>query len=221
MLKQLQSWNGVVTLFRKNFLSGIFVLIPFIVIAWISLKVIRFMGTFYLLLPSDWQPMHYFDPFTAKLLNVGITLGITVVFAVLVSLIGWISKQYLGRQLLEILSHVIDRIPVLSAIYGALRQLLKTMSTDGKQQFSRVVYVEYPRKGTWTLAFVTSETTARAIAEGKLLNIYVPTTPNPTSGFHLIVPESEVRDSGLNVEDAFKTILSLGIVHREHETDPA
>jgi len=92
------------------------------------------------------------------------------------------------------------------------------MAAGDKQQFSRVVYVEYPRKGTYALAFVTS--TARSPVENSkeiFLNVYVPTTPNPTSGFHLIVSESEVRDSNLSVEEAFKTILSLGIAQTEEK----
>ncbi len=99
---------------------------------------------------------------------------------------------------------------MVRSVYSALDQLLRTLAAGGGKQFNRVVYVEYPRKGIWALAFVTGPAREKHIPEGHL-NIYIPTTPNPTSGFHLIVSEADVRESGMTVEHAFKTILSLGI----------
>ena len=99
---------------------------------------------------------------------------------------------------------------MLRSIYGALEQLLHTLAQGGGAQFRRVVYIEYPRKDVWALAFVTGPARAPGFPDG-YLNVYVPTTPNPTSGFHLLVAEAEVRPSELSVEEAFKTILSLGI----------
>jgi uncharacterized membrane protein len=128
------------------------------------------------------------------------------------SFLGWISKRYAGARVLDFLSRVFQRIPVVRSVFGGLDQLVKTLSAGGQQQFSRVVYVEYPRRDCWTLAFVTGEPKSLPDGfEGEYLNIYVPTTPNPTSGFFLIVSASEVRESGLRVEDAFKMILSFGI----------
>lgn len=210
MLHHFKSIGSFSSLFRKNFLTGVFVLIPFGVVAWILLKVFGALWTFHRILPAAWQPEHYFEPFAAQLLNFALTIVLIFVFILWVSVLGWASKQYLGAKILGLLSQVIQRIPVVRAVYSSLNQLLKTMSMGGKQQFSRVVYLEYPRKGIWALAFVTGT----AKPPGSVLpylNIYVPTTPNPTSGFHLIVPESEVKDSHMTVEEAFTTILSLGI----------
>ncbi len=201
------------SLFRRNFLTGVFVLIPFLAAAWILGKIFAALWTLHLLIPEEWKPIYHFDPFVAELMNVGITVGLTIIFAFGVSSLGWFSKKIIGARVLAFLSHLVQRIPVVRAVFSSLNQLLKTMASGDKQQFSRVVYLEYPRQGTWALAFVTS--TARSpLGEGngeKFINVYVPTTPNPTSGFHLIVSESEVRDSHLSVEEAFKTILSLGI----------
>jgi uncharacterized membrane protein len=130
--------------------------------------------------------------------------------ALTISFTGWISKQLLGKKILDFFEHIIQRIPVLRSIYVALEQLLKTMAQSDSRQFSRVIYLEYPRKGVWALAFVTGKAREPSIPENHV-NVYVPTTPNPTSGFHLIVPESEIRDSNMSVEEAFRTILSLGI----------
>lgn len=213
MLHHFQSLKGLNSLFRQNLLTGVFVLIPFGVVAWILVKIFGALWQFHKWLPADWQPSNHFTPVTAQVLNFLLTVGLTFIFAMLVSMLGWASKQYIGAKFLALLSYIIQRIPVVRAIYSSLNQLLKTMAAGDKQQFSRVVYLEYPRKGTWVLAFVTSEARIHGVTEPHL-NLYVPTTPNPTSGFHLIVPETEVRDSNLTVEDAFKTILSLGIAQK-------
>ncbi len=218
MRKYFRSPRDFASLFRRHFLTGVFVLIPFAAVAWILNKIFSALWTLHLLIPDDWKPIHYFEPLTAELINFAATVGITIVFAFLISSLGWFSKNILGARVLSFFSQLIQRIPVVRAIYSSLNQLLKTMATGEKQQFSRVVYLEYPRKGAYALAFVTG--TARSPIEkskGHFLNVYVPTTPNPTSGFHLIVAEDEVQDSGLSVEEAFKTILSLGIAQTDEK----
>ena len=198
-------------LLRKNFLAGLFVVIPLAVIAWILAEVLSTLWSLEQFLPLTWQPAHYFRHVsTVRFLNFLITLGVTLALSFAISFLGWASKQFLGQKFLEMLAHLIQRIPVVRSIYSALDQLLKTMASGGGQQFNRVVYIEYPRKGVWALAFVTSTARGNGIGPGHL-NVYVPTTPNPTSGFHLIIDEAEVRESHLTVEEAFKTILSLGI----------
>ncbi|MBC7386696.1 MAG: DUF502 domain-containing protein [Cryobacterium sp.] len=216
MRRYFRSPADFASLFRRHFLTGVFVLIPFGVVAWLLAKVFAAMWTLHLLIPEEWKPIYHFDEVTAQLLNFGITIGLTILFAFFVSVLGWFSKNILGARILRFFGSLIQRIPVVRAIYSSLNQLLKTMASGDKQQFSRVVYIEYPRKGCYALAFVTS--VARApVADPRegYLNVYVPTTPNPTSGFHLILAESEVRDSQLSVEEAFKTILSLGIAQKE------
>lgn len=216
MRKYLRSPKTIASLFRQHFLTGIFVLIPFAVVAWILNKIFSALWTLHLLIPEEWKPVHYFEPLTAEFINFALTIGITLIVIFLISSLGWFSKNILGARVLTFFSNLIQRIPVVRAVYSSLNQLLKTMATGDKQQFSRVVYIEYPRKGTYALAFVTS--TARSPIENTnvpFLNVYVPTTPNPTSGFHLIISETEVRDSNLSVEEAFKTILSLGIAQTE------
>jgi uncharacterized membrane protein len=198
-------------LLKRHFFSGMLVVIPLGAIAWIAVAVIRGLGGLHLILPVQWRPETVFeDPTIAGLVNFAITIGLTIALAFLVSLLGWASKQYLGKKFLGLISELIHHIPVIRGVYSALDQLLRALASGDGQQFSRVVYLEYPRKGIWTLAFVTGEARGPAVPPHHL-NVYVPTTPNPTSGFHLIVPESEVRDSQLKVEEAFKTILSLGI----------
>jgi uncharacterized membrane protein len=198
-------------LLKKNIFAGLLIVIPLSVIAWIVSVALRNLWKVHQLLPIELQPQSFIsDPTLVWLLNLGFTLGLTLLVALGLSLLGWVSKQYLGQKILVVISEIIQRIPVIRSVYSALDQLLRTLAASGDQQFSRVVYLEYPRKGIWTLAFVTGPNRSTAIPPGHL-NVYVPTTPNPTSGFYLIVPEAEVRDAHLPVEDAFKTLLSLGI----------
>lgn len=205
---------SLLPLLKRNFFAGVLIIIPFGVIIWILFSVLEALGSFHEVLPFDWRPENIFQNASfAAFVNFGITLATTFLLALGVSILGWASKQYLGGKILVAAGEIIQRIPVIRGIYSALDQLLRTLASQDGNQFNRVVYVEYPRKDLWTLAFVTSSTQGFGTEGGndKYLHIYVPTTPNPTSGFYLIVPEKDVRESGLNVEDAFKTILSLGI----------
>jgi len=199
------------SLLRGHFFAGLLVFIPIGVITWLFLAAVRMLWGFQRVLPADWHPEAWIeDPNLTRLVSLGFVAGLTLLLALGISAFGWASKQYIGLKALEAVAHLIEQIPILRGVYSALDQLLRTLASGGGKQFSRVVYVEYPRKGCWALAFVTSSAKGPNAPE-KHLNLYVPTTPNPTSGFHLIVPETDVRESGMSVEDAFKTILSLGI----------
>ena len=165
-------------LLKGHFFTGLLVLIPIGVIAWILASALSLLWRLHLLFPPSMRPENLIeDRRLALLINFALTLGVALLLALFVSILGWASKLYLGKKALDILAHIIQRIPVVRSIYSALDQLLKTLAASGGQQFNRDV----------------------------------PTTPNPTSGFHLIVPEKDVRDSHMKVEEAFKVILSLGI----------
>jgi uncharacterized membrane protein len=203
---------NVGALIRQHFLAGVLVVVPFWVIGWIMGGFIGALLRLKGWVPSELQPDHYIANATiAAAVNALFLLAMSVGFILAISLVGWVSRQVLGRKILEMLSSVIHRIPVIRSIYSALDQLMRTFAGDGTQQFNRVVYVEWPRKGIWAIAFVTSPAKGTHLPGEGLLNIFVPATPNPTSGFHMIVPESEVREAKMTVEEAFRTILSLGI----------
>ncbi|HAR44425.1 MAG TPA: hypothetical protein DCS07_17640 [Bdellovibrionales bacterium] len=205
----------LIELLKANFFAGILVLIPIGVIIWIAGWALGILWGLRELLPEDWSPESFsHDPSLISVINFALILAALLVLAISISGLGWASKHYLGKKVLEGIAQFIERIPFLRSIYSALDQLLKTMAAQGSQQFNRVVYIEYPRSGTWALAFVTG--TARppwGTPDTEYLNIYVPTTPNPTSGFHLIVAEKDTREAHLKVEEAFKVILSLGLAH--------
>lgn len=207
--------QNLLALLKRHFFAGLLVLAPLGVIAWLCVWALGAIWRLREWLPQSWQPDTYLhDPSAAALVNILVTLGFAVVLALAISGLGWASKQYLGEKLLQLLGHLIERIPVIRGVYSSLNQLLRAMAAGDGQQFSRVVYVEYPRKGIWAIAFVTGPARGFGLMPGHL-NLYVPTTPNPTSGFHLIAPETDVRDTHMSVEDAFKTLLSLGIAQNE------
>lgn len=201
-------------LLRRHFLAGMLIVTPIFVIGWILGAIVGVLWKIPAYLPEQWQPSILFhDPSLALMTNLIFTVAVTILLAIGIAFVGWVSKHYIGRKALEFVGEVIQRIPVIRSVYSALDQLMRAFGAGDGQQFNRVVYLEYPRKGSWTLAFVTGPARGQGIPSDHL-NVYVPTTPNPTSGFHLIVAEAEVRDSGLSVEEAFKTILSLGIAQK-------
>jgi uncharacterized membrane protein len=206
----------IIQILTRHFLAGLFIVLPIGVIGWIIGSVFGLLWKLPYLLPTNLQPENiFFDHETIiQLVNFVVTIAATLALAFAVSFVGWVSKQYIGKKLLDVLAEIISHIPVIRSVYSALDQLLKTLASNDGGQFSRVVYVEYPRKGIWALAFVTGPARGPNVPE-KHLNVYIPTTPNPTSGFHLLVPENEVRESHLSVEEAFKTILSLGLAQTE------
>jgi uncharacterized membrane protein len=122
----------------------------------------------------------------------------------------------LGKRLLKAVAGFVSRVPVLNTVYSTLEQLVETFASGQRKNFRRVVIVEYPRKGICTLAFVTGERETNPMTglKTKMLNVYVPTTPNPTSGFYLTLPADEVKEAQMSVEEALKEIISMGIVHK-------
>jgi uncharacterized membrane protein len=218
MTRKKTLFANITALLKRHFFAGLLVVVPLGVIAWIALSVLRALWLLPQVLPESWRPENFItDPALVELVNLGFTLGATLLLASMISGLGWASKHYLGKKLLHFVGEIIQRIPVIRGVYNALDQLLRTLAEGGGKQFNRVVYIEYPRKGIWAIAFVTSPAKGPTVPPNHL-NVYVPTTPNPTSGFHLIVPEAEVRESGMKVEDAFKTLLSLGIAQPEGES---
>lgn len=201
------------SLVRGHFLSGVLVVAPFAVVLWIALKLLSALWALRMIVPPGLRPENYLgNQMFVALLDL-VMVGLSTLGMVLgISLVGWLSKQFIGKKLLEWVAEVIQRIPLLRTIYGALDQLLKALSSTGGEQFRRVVIVEYPRQGSYSLAFVTGEAGFKTPDGSRMLNIFIPTTPNPTSGFHLMVPETQVKDTGMSVEEGFRMLLSLGMV---------
>jgi uncharacterized membrane protein len=192
---------------RRYFISGLLIWAPIL----ITLLVIKFLvdlfGTVVSLLPHRFQPDTIIG-FHVPGINLFITLGVIL-------LTGLIVANILGRRLMLIWDSLIGRIPLVRSVYSGTQQVLQTLFTPNGQSFRKVLLVEYPRAGAWTMAFQTGDATPevqKLVGGEPMLSIYVPTTPNPTSGFLLLVAKSSVIELEMTVEQALKFVISLGVV---------
>lgn len=198
---------GLFTRLRNYFLTGIIVTAPIsltIYLAWELIGWIDHQVT--PLLPAKYNPETYL-PFSLP----GLGLVMMVVF---LTFIGFITANIFGRTLIGLGERLVNRMPVVRTVYNALKQILETVLQSSSQSFRQVVMVEYPRRDIWALAFVTADTEGEVERKlgDELINIFVPTTPNPTSGFLLVVPKRDVIYLDMSVEDAAKFIISAGVI---------
>ncbi len=196
----------MMVLLRRYLIAGLLVWVPLGITVLVIKVLVDLMDQTLLLLPPAWRPEALLG---LQIPGLGIVLAAVVVLAT-----GVIVANLAGRKLVEIWEAVLGRIPLVRSIYSAVKQVLETVFSSGGKSFRRVLMIEYPRKGVWTLAFQTGDG-AEAIqskTEQRLITVFIPTTPNPTSGFVLLVPEAEVIELDMNVEDGLKFIMSLGVV---------
>ena len=155
------------------------------------------------ILPKEINPNHYL-PYNIPGLEIVISI-------ILITFIGWLSLSFIGKKMLDIFENILKKIPILRTIYSALGQMTDTFTKTDKEK-KNVVLVEYPRKGSWAVGFATKENSGEITTKTKkeLLNVFVPTTPNPTSGFLLMFPKDEVIYLDLSFEEASKFIVSAG-----------
>ena len=185
---------------RNNFIAGIVVLIPIGITLYLTLFFIKIFSK---ILPKEINPNHYL-PYNIPGVEIIISL-------LLITLIGWLSLSFIGKRLLNLLNKILKRIPILRTIYSAIVQMTETF-TKGDEKKKSVVLVEYPRKGSWAVGFATKENSGEITNRTKknLINVFVPTTPNPTSGFLLMFPKEDVIYLDLTFEGASKFIVSAG-----------
>ena len=185
---------------RNNFIAGIVVLIPIGITLYLTLFIINVSSN---LIPKEINPNHYL-PYNIP--------GLEILIAVLlITIIGWISLSFIGKRLFNFFESILNKIPILRTIYSAVEQLIETF-TNSKSDKKTVVLIEYPRKGVYAVGFATKENTGeiKKKAGKDLINVFVPTTPNPTSGFLLMFPKEEVIYLDLSFEEASKFIVSAG-----------
>lgn len=197
--------------FKRDLIAGLLVVIPLATTIWLGFNMATWVIDLLTRIPKRLNPFDGLDPILVNLLNVFV--GLTVpLFGIL--LIGLMARNIVGRWLLDLGERILQAIPLAGSVYKTLKQLLETLLQDSKDKFRRVVLVEYPRKGIWALGFVTGSMTQNF--QGRfphpMLNVFIPTTPNPTSGWYAIVREEEVIPLSLSVEEAFKLLISGGIV---------
>ena len=199
-MAKLKKKRSILVKFRNYFFTGVVVLIPIGITLYFTLFLIGISSKF---LPKEINPNHYL-PYDIP--------GVEIVISIfLITFIGWLSLSFIGRKLLEILNSILKRIPILRTIYSALSQMTETF-TKGESGKKNVVLIEYPRKGLWAVGFATKDNTGEISSKIKkdLVNVFVPTTPNPTSGFLLMFPKEEVIYLDMTFEEASKFIVSAG-----------
>ena len=185
---------------RNYFIAGVVVLIPIGITVYLTLFFIKISSK---ILPNEINPNHYL-PYDIPGLEILISL-------LLITLIGWISLSFLGKKLLIIFNNILKKIPILRTIYSAILQMTETFTKSDNNK-KNVVLIEYPRKGMWAVGFATKENSTEMTTKTKknLINVFVPTTPNPTSGFLLMIPKDEIIYLDLSFEEASKFIVSAG-----------
>lgn len=206
---------GLMARLRAYFFAGILVTAPVSITFYIAWQFIKFMDNQVSpLIPPELNPQIWgFPGFGLVAVVVGLTL------------IGMVTAGFVGRILVKVYDAILQRMPVLSGIYSAVKQIFETMLAQKANAFREVALIEYPRPGLWTVAFITGATTGE-IGEHfdeEMVNVFVPTTPNPTSGFLLFLPRRAVRVLEMSVEDGLKMVISTGILvpPRHQGAEPA
>ena len=193
--------RSILSKFRNYFITGIVVLIPICITIYLTVFIISISSK---VLPKEINPNHYL-PYSIPGLEIVISI-------IVISLIGWLSLSFLGRKLVKLVNDVFRRIPFLRTIYSAIGQMTQTFAKSTKNRRKSVVLVEYPRKGIWAVGFATQDNTGEITSKTnkELVNVFVPTTPNPTSGFLLMFPKDEILYLDMSFEEASKFIVSAG-----------
>ncbi len=200
---------------RKWLLAGLLVILPVVVTLWVLEWIVSTLDKTLLILPTAWHP--------DKLLGVHIPgFGALLALAILLVL-GALASNFVGNKLLTWWHSLLNRIPVVRSIYSGVKQVSDTLFSSNGNAFREAVLVQYPHAGSWTIAFVTGRPASEVAAhlDGEHLSLYVPTTPNPTSGFFLIMARSQVRPLQMSVDQALKYIISMGVVAPPPPAPPA
>lgn len=195
---------------RKYLIAGLLVWLPFAATVVIIKLVLDLLDKTILLLPPEWQP--------ATLLGFSIP-GFGIIFATAILLLtGMLAANLFGRRLVGLWESALNRIPLVRSIYGSVKQISATILDSSGKSFRKVVTLQYPRQGVWSIGFLTNEAVHTELDEiqNRLVAVFVPTTPNPTSGFIIMAPRAEVIELDMSVEEGFKFVISMGVIMPGH-----
>jgi uncharacterized membrane protein len=201
---------GLLARLRSSFLTGIVVIAPVGLTLWLLWTVMGWIdGVVLPLVPNNLRPEEYIG---INLRGVGL-----IIFLLFTIMVGWVAKGIIGRSLITFAENLVDRMPVVRSIYSGIKQISETVFAQAESSFDKACLIEYPRRGVWAIGFVSTkakgEIAHRAQTSGGLMSVFIPTTPNPTSGFLLFVPEEDVTMLEMSVEDAAKLVISAGLVY--------
>lgn len=193
-------------MFKRYFITGLLVWVPLAITAWVLSMIVRAMDQSLLLLPEVIHPINLlgFD-----IPGVGTVLTLLVIFTT-----GLLATNFIGQKLVNWWERLLARIPVVNSLYNAVKQISDTLFSPNGNAFRKALLVQYPRQGSWTIAFLTGQPGGDVInhLDGNYVSVYIPTTPNPTSGFFLMMPAEDVVELNMSVDEALKYIISMGVV---------
>jgi uncharacterized membrane protein len=209
---------GVLAGLRRSFLTGLVVVLPIVLTVYFIWTVIGWIDGWVLpFVPASYHPnallRHYFgDDWTFNVRGLGV-----IVFLVFTIFMGWLAKGLLGRSVLRWAEGLVDRTPVVRSVYNGIKQIAETVFSQSNSNFDRACVVEFPRAGLWSIGFVAmaakGELATKLPHGNDMITVFLPTTPNPTSGFLVYVRTSEVIILDMSIEDAAKLIISAGLVY--------
>ncbi|MBR9842418.1 MAG: DUF502 domain-containing protein [Rhodobacteraceae bacterium] len=195
---------------RASFLTGIVVIAPVSLTIWLIWTLMGWVDGFVLpLVPDRFNPEKYIG---INLRGIGL-----IIFFLFTIVVGWIAKGLIGRSLIRFAESLVDRMPVVRSIYSGAKQIAETVFAQSERNFEKACLIEYPRRGIWAIGFISTEAKGEiarhAHGDGQMVSVFVPTTPNPTSGFLLFFPRHDVIELDMSVEDAAKLVISAGLVY--------
>lgn len=196
---------------RKYFITGLLILVPLAITLWVLNLIIGTMDQSLLLLPESWRPEALVG---FRIPGLGTILTLLIIFVT-----GLGTRNFIGRQVVSLWEGFLTRIPVVKSIYSSVKQVSDTLFSSSGNAFRKAVLVQYPRQGSWTIAFLTGVPggEVKNHLQGDYVSIYVPTTPNPTSGFFLMLPRADTIELNMSVDEALKYIVSMGVVAPENQ----
>lgn len=194
---------------RKYFITGLLILVPLAITAWVLHAVISTMDQSLLLLPVQWRPEALIG---FKIPGLGAVLTVLIIFVT-----GLLTKNFIGNYVVAAWEALLNRIPIVNSIYSSVKQVSDTLFSSTGNAFSKAVLIQYPREGSWTIAFLTGKPSGDVAQHlgDDFISVYVPTTPNPTSGYFLMVPKKDAIELEMSVDTALKYVVSMGVVAPE------
>lgn len=195
---------------RSSFLTGLVIIAPVGLTIWLIWTVVGWIDGFVLpLVPHRLRPENYIG---INLRGVGV-----IIFLMFTIFIGWVGKGLIGRSLIRWAESLVNRMPVVRSIYSGIKQISETVFAQSERSFETACLIQYPRKGIWAIGFISTtakgEIAKRAETTGALVSVFLPTTPNPTSGFLLFLPKEDIIELKMSVEEAAKLVISAGLVY--------
>ncbi len=201
--------GGIGKALKKYLITGVLVWLPIVVTVWVLTYIINASDQLINLIPSRWRPENYTGGL--KIPGLGVIVAVVVLFVT-----GVFAANVLGRKILEGWDSLLGRIPVVKSIYSSVKKVSESLLSDNGRSFKTPVLVPFPQPDIWTIAFVSGSIPAvikKSLSETEeYVSVYVPTTPNPTGGYYIMVKQSDIRELDMSVDDALKYVISLGMV---------